>query len=176
LQFIRVIRVLQFGPGAPGPYAFCLAQAFHIISVLSLSSAAIAQLPSTPVSRPVGTARESGAGWPRLRQDGGGHRAEYGSDRPLGPALTGGGLALHTHASLFGVRFPSPGAPMRAYLATTGILFAVLVAAHLWRMALEPSLTRDPWYLILSVVAAGLSIWAFSLLRRVPRPAHDGRS
>ena len=65
---------------------------------------------------------------------------------------------------------------MRAYLATTGLLFALLVVAHVWRMAVEPSLTRDPWYLILSVLAAALSFWAFSLFRHVARPASGSRS
>jgi hypothetical protein len=65
---------------------------------------------------------------------------------------------------------------MRTYLATTGILFALVVAAHIWRMVAEPGLTRDPWYLILSVLAAGLSVWAFSLLRRTPRSLSEGHS
>ena len=65
---------------------------------------------------------------------------------------------------------------MRAYLTTTGVLFALLVVAHVWRATAEPNLVRDPWFLLFSVVAAGLSVWAFSLLRRAPRPAPDGRS
>jgi hypothetical protein len=65
---------------------------------------------------------------------------------------------------------------MRAYLITTGVLFALLVLAHIWRATTEPSLTRDPWFLLFSVLAAALSIWAFSLLRRAPRPASDTRS
>jgi hypothetical protein len=60
---------------------------------------------------------------------------------------------------------------MRAYLTTTGVLFALLVVAHVWRATAEPNLVRDPWFLLFSVLAAGLSIWAFSLLRRAPRPA-----
>ena len=64
---------------------------------------------------------------------------------------------------------------MRAYLMTTGVLFALLAVAHVWRMRAEPSVAHDPWFLILSVVALGLSVWAFSLLRRGARPAPDGR-
>lgn len=64
---------------------------------------------------------------------------------------------------------------MRTYLATTGVLFALLVVAHVWRAALEPSMVRDPWFLVLSVLAAGLSVWAFSLLRRTPGPTPDSR-
>lgn len=65
---------------------------------------------------------------------------------------------------------------MRAYLTITGILFALLVAAHVWRAAVEPNLVRDPWFLLFSVLAAGLSLWAFSLLRRTPRRAPETRS
>jgi hypothetical protein len=65
---------------------------------------------------------------------------------------------------------------MRAYLTTTGVLFALLVLAHIWRATTEPGLTRDPWFLLFSVLAAALSVWAFSLLRRAPRPATDTRS
>jgi uncharacterized membrane protein len=65
---------------------------------------------------------------------------------------------------------------MRAYLITTGVLFALLVLAHIWRATTEPSVTHDPWFLLFSVLAAALSIWAFSLLRRTPRPASDARS
>lgn len=64
---------------------------------------------------------------------------------------------------------------MRAYLATTGVIFALLVVAHVWRATAERNLVRDPWFLLFSVLAAGLSIWAFSLLRRAPRPTGDQR-
>ena len=65
---------------------------------------------------------------------------------------------------------------MRTYLATTGLLFALLVVAHVWRATVEPHLVRDPWFLLFSVLAAALSIWAFTLFRRAPRTVSDGRS
>jgi hypothetical protein len=65
---------------------------------------------------------------------------------------------------------------MRTYLATTGVLFALLVVAHVWRATIEPNLARDPWFLMFSVLAAALSFWAFSLFRRAPRSAPDNRS
>ena len=65
---------------------------------------------------------------------------------------------------------------MRTYLATTGILFAIVAVAHLWRATIERNLVRDPWFVLLSVLAAALSIWAFTLFRRAPRTASDGRS
>lgn len=58
---------------------------------------------------------------------------------------------------------------MRAYLMTTGFLFAGLVLAHLWRAAVESNMARDPWFLLFTAVAAALCGWAFQLLRRLPR-------
>jgi hypothetical protein len=59
---------------------------------------------------------------------------------------------------------------MRAYVLTTGILFALLVAAHVWRFFEErTSLGSEPHFLIASVIAAGLSGWAFSLYTRSGR-------
>jgi uncharacterized membrane protein len=56
---------------------------------------------------------------------------------------------------------------MKAYLVTTATLFALIAVTHLWRVFEErSSLARDPWFLIITVVAAALSGWAISLLRR----------
>lgn len=56
---------------------------------------------------------------------------------------------------------------MKAYLITTGALFALIVVAHLWRIFAEsPGLARDPFYVLLTVAAASLSFWAVLLLRR----------
>lgn len=55
---------------------------------------------------------------------------------------------------------------MKTYLITTGTVFGLLAIAHLWRVIQESSeLARDPWFLIITIVAAGFSFWAFSLLR-----------
>lgn len=61
---------------------------------------------------------------------------------------------------------------MRAYLAVTGTLFALITLAHLWRMAAETALMRDPWYLLLTVLAAVLGGWAFRLLRHARTRAY----
>ena len=56
---------------------------------------------------------------------------------------------------------------MRVYVATTGVLFALLAVLHVWRAVAESaSLSRDPWYLVITLVAAALSIWAMLVLRR----------
>lgn len=54
---------------------------------------------------------------------------------------------------------------MKAYVLTTGAVFGLLTAVHLWRVALEPHLARDPWYLLVTVAAAAFSLWAVRLLR-----------
>jgi hypothetical protein len=59
---------------------------------------------------------------------------------------------------------------MRAYVITTGVIFALLVVAHVWRMVAEaPRLASDPGFLVLTLIAAALSVWAALVLRREPR-------
>ena len=59
---------------------------------------------------------------------------------------------------------------MKAYLITTGTVFGLITAAHIWRIFAEGShLATDPVFLLLTLLAAGLSFWAWSLLRRSPR-------
>jgi hypothetical protein len=55
---------------------------------------------------------------------------------------------------------------MRTYVMTTGILFGLVTMAHVWRVLVEgPGLATDPWYILLTVVAAGLCLWAWRLIR-----------
>lgn len=59
-----------------------------------------------------------------------------------------------------------PGGFVKAYVLTTGALFGMITLAHLLRMIDEwPHLARDPWYLLLTVAAAALSLWAWRVLR-----------
>lgn len=59
---------------------------------------------------------------------------------------------------------------MRAYLITTGSVFTLITLAHVWRVVAESaSLARDPFFIALTVVAAGLSVWAWRLLRGLTR-------
>jgi len=60
---------------------------------------------------------------------------------------------------------------MRAFLWTTGTVFGLITGAHVWRVFGESrALARDPWFVLITVVAAGLSIWAFQLLRKPGSP------
>ena len=54
---------------------------------------------------------------------------------------------------------------MRAYLATTCIIFALVAVAHVARMIVEPRFATDPFYILLTVMAGALCIWALRLLR-----------
>jgi hypothetical protein len=56
---------------------------------------------------------------------------------------------------------------MRAYVMTTGVIFFLLVVAHVWRMFVESwRLAREPEYIVITLIALGLSLWALRLLRR----------
>lgn len=55
---------------------------------------------------------------------------------------------------------------MRAYLLTTGSIFALLVVTHVVRGVVESHLLRDPFFVVMTVLAAALAGWAFHLLRR----------
>jgi len=60
---------------------------------------------------------------------------------------------------------------MRAYVITTGIVFATLVAAHVLRAIEEgPQLLKEPPFILTTLAAAALFVWAMSLLRRSSRP------
>ncbi len=55
---------------------------------------------------------------------------------------------------------------MKAYIATTGIIFVLLTAVHVLRACYETHLATDPGYILLTLLSAGLSIWAGRLLLR----------
>lgn len=56
---------------------------------------------------------------------------------------------------------------MKAYLITTGIVFALLVVAHIWRVIVESrQLATDPDFILITLASAALSAWAWRLLWR----------
>jgi len=59
---------------------------------------------------------------------------------------------------------------MKAYLVISGTIFGLLALVHLWRIIAEgPHLARDPWFVLITVAAAALSLWSWRVLRRLPR-------
>jgi hypothetical protein len=56
---------------------------------------------------------------------------------------------------------------MKAYLISTCIVFALVLAAHAARVAIEGVwLLTEPTFIGTSIAALGLSVWAVVLLRR----------
>lgn len=56
---------------------------------------------------------------------------------------------------------------MKAYLITTGTVFGLITLAHIWRAWAEgPHLATDPVFVLLTIAAAALCVWAWRLLRR----------
>lgn len=59
---------------------------------------------------------------------------------------------------------------MKAYVITTGTVFGLLTLVHIWRAIEEgPQLAAEPWYVLITVAAAVLCLWALRLLWRWPR-------
>jgi len=55
---------------------------------------------------------------------------------------------------------------MKAYIATTGVLFILLTVAHVVRAFQETHLAREPWFWLVTVIPAILAVWALRLFRR----------
>jgi len=59
---------------------------------------------------------------------------------------------------------------MRAYVKTTGVLFGLLVVVHIWKVIDEGAgPAKDPFFVGFTILAVGLVIWAWRVLRVQPR-------
>jgi hypothetical protein len=56
---------------------------------------------------------------------------------------------------------------MRAYILTSGSIFALILVAHVLRIFQEPHVLREPFWILLTLAAAGLAFWAFRVARLV---------
>ena len=57
------------------------------------------------------------------------------------------------------------GGHMKAYIATTGVVFGLITAAHIWRVAEEGRhLATEPSFVLITVAAVSLCLWAGRLL------------
>jgi hypothetical protein len=55
---------------------------------------------------------------------------------------------------------------MKTYVMTTGAIFGLITMAHVWRLFEEGThLATDPWYVLITLAAAALCLWAWRLLR-----------
>ncbi len=60
---------------------------------------------------------------------------------------------------------------MKAYLLTTGLVFTLIVAAHVARLFAEGArLLKEPAFVFTSILSAGLAAWAWNLFRQRARP------
>ena len=60
---------------------------------------------------------------------------------------------------------------MKAYFATTGVLFALLAVLHIWRLVVERPGIRAEFWIIAggSLLSAALALWALKLLLALKR-------
>lgn len=55
---------------------------------------------------------------------------------------------------------------MRAYIITTGVTFGLITLSHVARVFLEGRrLATEPWFVLITFAAAGLTVWAWRLIR-----------
>jgi len=59
---------------------------------------------------------------------------------------------------------------MKAYICVTAALFALLTLAHIWRGIVERPLASDPFFLVTTVLSAGLCAWGARLLIAARQP------
>lgn len=59
---------------------------------------------------------------------------------------------------------------MKTYVATTGIVFALLVFSHVARLFVEGAwVLSEPIFLLTSIASIGMTLWAIVLLRKLLR-------
>jgi hypothetical protein len=59
---------------------------------------------------------------------------------------------------------------MKAYVFATGLVFGLIVAAHIARIAAEgPRLLKEPTFVFTSLLSIGLVTWAWRLFRHLSR-------
>jgi hypothetical protein len=59
---------------------------------------------------------------------------------------------------------------MKAYVITTGAVFAPLVLLHLWRAFVEGlHLFSEPFFVASTAAAAGLAVWAWRVHGKISR-------
>ena len=60
---------------------------------------------------------------------------------------------------------------MKAYIITTGVIFALITLMHILRAFAEgPRLAKDPLFIFLTILAASLAVWAWRLARGCAQP------
>ena len=58
---------------------------------------------------------------------------------------------------------------MKVFVIVAGTIFGLIVVAHIVRLAYEPHQARQPFFIVITLVAAVLSVWAFRLVWQTRR-------
>lgn len=59
---------------------------------------------------------------------------------------------------------------MKAYVITSGVIFALVTVVHILRIAVESRrLATEQVYIFLTLASAALAVWSWSVLRRSGR-------
>jgi hypothetical protein len=59
---------------------------------------------------------------------------------------------------------------VKAYVMTSGAIFGLITLVHIWRVFEEGTrLVSEPWYVLITLAAAALCLWAWRLLRTLRR-------
>jgi len=59
---------------------------------------------------------------------------------------------------------------MKAYVITSGVIFALVTVVHILRIAVESRrLATEQVYIFLTLASAALAVWSWSVLRRFGR-------
>jgi tetrahydromethanopterin S-methyltransferase subunit E len=60
---------------------------------------------------------------------------------------------------------------VKAYVATTGVIFGLIVVAHAWRAIEEGSaMAMHPDFIALTAAAAALAFWSWRVFKSIRRP------
>jgi hypothetical protein len=64
---------------------------------------------------------------------------------------------------------------MRAYVLTSGIIFALLAVAHVLRVAAEGAhLAMEPFFILTTLAAIAMSVWAWRVMPSGPTRTRYG--
>jgi len=59
---------------------------------------------------------------------------------------------------------------MRTYVMTTGVVFGLLALIHVWRVIEEGFTVANPFFLLITAIAAAFCGWALRLLKTSAPP------
>ena len=83
-------------------------------------------------------------------------------DRPTSNLLD---ARMPTRMSTIIVRTLSGGFPMKAYVMTSGAIFALVAIAHVLRVTAEGAhLAGEPFFVLTTLASVGMSVWAWRVL------------